>query len=542
MPASSSGVGAAPDVGPARRAVAVYILIRLLLGLGLLAVAALAVRDRPGAIDSMGTQFGLAGGLFLVMGTSAALLESFGKRPWFVWSQLLVDTVFATALVLITNGPFSPLFPLYFVNIVAAAWLLPPRGALVVALLDACAFGFVLKLKGLNWLQAVLGDDPVVLFSQITAQMFAFILVGLLASILSDNTRKARRALAEQVQQTQALQERHELILDQIDAGVVITDGDGLILGLNPWARRTLGSVEGQPLQAVLRPSGRRWERVIGDGDDALVLLCGSTPLDGGGAVTVVEDVTRLREMEAVVEREERLSAVGRLAAGLAHEIRNPLASLSGSVQLLRELNPSPLHDIVLREVKRLNELVEDFLDSARPVALDVGPADPGTIVGEVATAFRNDARYKGRRVVRTHFARMPQVRLDAARFRQVLWNLVLNAAQATPDYGTIEIGAEADAGWLVVTVADDGVGMSPDALRRIFDPFYTTRSGGTGLGLANVDRIVRAHGGRIEVESTPGKGTRFRLMFPVAGPAEDAVTEEVGLREDAAKEVGRDG
>ena len=118
----------------------------------------------------------------------------------------------------------------------------------------------------------------------------------------------------------------------------------------------------------------------------------------------VVDDVTRLREMEAVVEREERLGAVGRLAAGLAHEIRNPLASLSGSVQLLREVNPSPLHDIVLREVTRLNDLVEQFLDSARPVSLDMQPTQPDVIIGDVATSFRNDPRFHGRRVVRTRF------------------------------------------------------------------------------------------------------------------------------------------
>jgi hypothetical protein len=214
--------------------------------------------------------------------------------------------------------------------------------------------------------------------------------------------------------------------------------------------------------------------------------------LQGGGEVVLVEDVTRLREMEAQVAREERLSAVGRYAAGLAHEIRNPLASLSGSVQLLRDEHKDPLFDIVLREVRRLNNLVEDFLDSARPVRLALTEADPGQIIGEVVATFRNDRSYETR-VLRTRVRMLPSVRLDAGRFRQVIWNLLLNAAQATPDFGTIEVSAEIDEekGLLMVRVQDDGVGIAPDALRTLFDPFYTTRAGGTGLGLANVDRVT---------------------------------------------------
>lgn len=516
--------------GPSLRAVAGYILFRLLVGVALLVVAGLAVRERPGAVSSMGLQFGLAGVLFLVMGTSAALLDKMGRKPWFIWSQLVVDTVFATALVSITDGPQSLFFPLYFVNIVAAAWLLPRSGPLVVAGLDALAFGMVLALGGMDWLLLLFGQEPLLLYSQITLQLFAFFLIGLLSSMLSDNVRKAKEALAEQVQHTQKLQERHDLVLDKIDTGVVITDAGGTIRGLNPWARRVLGDAEGRLLTEVLTPQGRRWEQVFGKGESSLRLLCGRTALDGGGAVMVLEDVTRLREMEAVVEREERLSAVGRLAAGLAHEIRNPLASLSGSVQLLREVNPSPLHDIVLREVTRLNDLVEQFLDSARPVSLDLQPTQPDAIIGDVATSFRNDPRFQRRRVLRTRFEKLPSVVLDGARFQQVIWNLLLNAAQATPDYGTIEVSATAIGRDLVVSVRDDGVGMPEDAVSRIFDPFYTTRSGGTGLGLANVDRIVRAHGGRIAVESEPGEGTCFTLIFPVAGPTEVSISAEVNV------------
>ena len=534
MTASAAAPRPAGDGGYAPAAysqVAVYILVRLLLGLGLLIMASLAIRSRPEAVAEMGGQFRLAAGLFLVMGVSAAMLPRFGDREWFTWSQLVLDTVFATALVSFTGGPMSPFFPLYFLNIVAAAWLLQPRGPLVVAVLDTVAFVVVLGVRGLPALQKLYEGSVELMYAQITLQIFAFGLVGLLSGILSGNVRKARAALAVQVRQTRELQERHDLVLDGIETGVLLVDGEGRVQSSNGSAARLLGDTAGRPLDGVLSPSNRRWEQLLIRGDDVLSLECSRMPMAEGGELVLLEDVTRLREMEAAVAREERLSAVGRLAASLAHEIRNPLASLSGSVQLLRESEPSPLHDIVLREVKRLNELVEDFLDTSRPVRLDLQRHDVGQLVGDVVAAFRNDARYKGRRVLRTHAAPgLPDARVDGARIRQVLWNLLLNAAEATPDYGTIEVRVAIDTGWLVLTITDDGVGISPAALRSIFDPFYTTRSGGTGLGLANVERVARAHGGTVDVGSEPGQGTRFVVRLPIDGPelAPEPPTSEV--------------
>ncbi len=511
----------APRSEPLRNnRVAVYILVRLLLGLALLLVASLTIRDRPEAMSELGGQFRLAAVLFLVMGVSAALLPRFGDRPAFPWSQLLLDTIFATALVSFTGGPISPFFPLYFLNIVAAAWLLDRRGPLVVAGADAAMFLGMVAVKGLPWLRDLFNENTLLLYSQLTLQIFAFVLVGLLSSILSGNVRKARAALAVQVRQTRELQARHDLVLDGIETGVLLVGRDGQVVNANASASRLLGPTEGRPVAELLNGAERSWEQHFNRGDQLLHLQCTRMPMAEGGELVMLEDITRLRQMEAAIAREERLGAVGRLAASLAHEIRNPLASLSGSVQLMKESEASPLHDIVLREVRRLNELVEEFLDTSRPVRLDPQQHDVGGIIGDVVASFRNDARYRGRRVLRTHAeAGLPRVRMDGGRFRQVLWNLLLNAAEATPDFGTIEVQAELVEDELVVRVRDDGVGMPEDTLRKIFDPFYTTRSGGTGLGLANVERVVRAHDGRVDVQSVPGEGSTFTLIFPVAGP-----------------------
>jgi signal transduction histidine kinase len=224
-----------------------------------------------------------------------------------------------------------------------------------------------------------------------------------------------------------------------------------------------------------------------------------------------------IRKMEAAVAREERLSAVGRLAAGLAHEIRNPLASLSGSVQLLQTESLNPLFDIMLREMDRLNGLVEDFLDSARPAGVKPEPCAPDQIVDDLLLTLRNDLRFRDRQLLRAAGAPVGLALLDPARFRQLLWNLLLNAAQATPAGGAVRVGLSRVGGDLRLRVEDDGAGIPAEVLPQIFDPFFTTKEvgKGTGLGLSICFRIMNEFGGAIRVATEPGLYTEFALEFP---------------------------
>jgi signal transduction histidine kinase len=302
-----------------------------------------------------------------------------------------------------------------------------------------------------------------------------------------------------------------------------------VIRTVNPAGTGLLGHVEQRLLKEVLQVKRQQWEQEYEVGGRTQRLICRRSKLGEGSEVVVVEDVTQLRHMEEVVEREERLAAVGRLAAGLAHEIRNPLASLSGSVQLMQDESSSPLHAIVLREVEHINGLVEDFLDIARPLQLRTSPTDVAGVVADVVQAFSQDQRYQERCEVLLLREEVPMCMVDGGRVRQVVWNLVLNAAQATPEFGRIEVGVAMADGALVISVADQGIGISKERLDRIFDPFYTTRTGGTGLGLANVERIVRAHGGAVSVSSTEGKGTRFVLRFPLQTGFGQSVEAQLG-------------
>lgn len=485
-----------------------YIFFRMVLFAGLFGTVALFVLVEPWTLLTRESFFDLAAVFFLVMAISAVGIPRYGHTQWFRWSQLLFDTVLVTTLIFITDGPSSPFFVLYFMNIVAAAWLLRSWGAIAVAAIDAFALGVTAAAGVFGYVEWDVVMNGTLMYTRLTLHVMSFFLVGMLAGFLSQVAAKTRTELAW-------LRAEHHMVLNQLDTGILLTDNVGTIQVLNPAGQALLGSVIGEAIKTVLQPRGLVWEQDFVSNGIHRVLVCRKQQMDSGGDVIVVEDITDLRQMEERVEREERLAAVGRLAAGLAHEIRNPLASLSGAVQLLQEESEDELHGIVLREVENLNELVDDFLDIARPLQLRVARVPVSTIVEDVVAAFEQDRRYQGKCTMQTEIQEVPVLAIDGNRVRQVLWNLVLNAAQATSESGEISITVQPYEAGLDLLVQDQGVGIPVSQMERIFDPFYTTRSGGTGLGLANVDRIVRAHGGEVLVYSKEGEGTTFTLRFP---------------------------
>ena len=526
---TSVGNALRPTFVPARGILARYILLRLLLCTALFSLALISVVDRPWTLLTTQILFYLAAIAYFFMGTSAFLLPAFGTRGWFVWAQLVFDTAMVTALVYLTGSTSSPFFVLYFMNLLAAAWMLPQMGVLIVTLVDALAFTSLI-VAGVVMRQGVGAREA----SEVMIELLSIVLVGALASVLSGRITSAKNELIENVELTQRLIDDHDQILNQVPAGIVTVDAMGAIDSVNPAAFEILGPVLGRQIAEVLPgQTGRRWEHVHARGTQRRFLLCNQTTRRQGGYVVAIEDVTRMRQIEAELAREERLAAVGRLAAGLAHEIRNPLASLSGAVQLLGEKNVEPLFEIVLREVHRINDLVEEFLDTARPLKLSIVQVDAARLVKDVVGAFRNDPRYRDRVAIHVDCdASTEPVGADAARLSQVLWNLLLNAAQSSPGPCRVDVTAATVDRFLELEVKDDGPGIPPESQERIFDPFYTTRSGGTGLGLANVHRIVRAHGGTVEVESDVGHGARFILRFPLAPEQDFHEITDVKLKE----------
>src|SRR6266545_266621 len=234
-----------------------------------------------------------------------------------------------------------------------------------------------------------------------------------------------------------------------------------------------------------------------------------------------------VKALEAEMERGERLATVGNMAAAVAHELRNPLNAVSMGIQRLRvEFEPAPreeylrMVDLIQGEVRRLNTIVEEFLSLARPMPLKREPIIVAALLEEVLGLVESEAREAGIAVVREIPSGLPVLHADRDRLKQVLLNLVLNAIQAMPSGGTLEIGAAAAGGTLTVTVADTGSGIAPELLPKVFEPYVTTKTKGLGLGLAIVRRIIEAHGGSIEAVSEPGRRTSFRFALPLGEAA----------------------
>ncbi|MBI5788768.1 MAG: sensor histidine kinase [Candidatus Schekmanbacteria bacterium] len=236
------------------------------------------------------------------------------------------------------------------------------------------------------------------------------------------------------------------------------------------------------------------------------------------------KSLLELKSMERELLRAEKLSAIGQLTAGLAHEIRNPLGSIQGAAEIIsRDFTPeNPKHkmtQILLKEVERLNKVLTNFLDFARPAPLELSPTDLNKELESVIKFFDPQAKLAGVVINKTGAALLPMLSLDRERMRQVFLNLLLNALQAISGSGEINCKIEQvsvkNKDYLAVTIEDSGDGISRENLANIFNPFFTTKKSGSGLGLAISYKIVQEHGGQIQVESQVGKGSSFTVFLP---------------------------
>jgi signal transduction histidine kinase len=261
---------------------------------------------------------------------------------------------------------------------------------------------------------------------------------------------------------------------------------------------------------------------------DGLSFRCVSqtnVPLrDESGSVVgmqgIAHDITLRRQMQEQIARAERLADLGRMAASIAHEIRNPLGAIVNSINVLRRQDATAdprLLRIVSEEADRLDAIIREFLLFARPPGPLPRPCEMAALIADTVTLFRRDEELSDAVTVDVHCAPdLPPVTVDANQMRQVLWNLLKNAAEAMPEGGRIDVGCSvlADGETLLISVTDDGHGL--ENASAVFEPFYTTRAQGTGLGLAVVSRIVRDHGGSVSAENVPGRGARVSFQLPL--------------------------
>lgn len=505
----------------------------------LVATALLTLREEAFPRASEASLFAIVGGIYLVSLVATVLLRKRRHLAWVGHGQIAADVIAASGLVYLTGGADSIFTILYPLAIVNGAIALGRRGAALGAAASSIAFCLLAwgSASGLLDADATLARAPLPpgrLAYVLIANLSAFLLTGALSSFLAEQLQGARTQLAESETRLTALQDIYSAVVRSIASGILTVDDGDRITWMNPAAEQITGlaadTVGGRALREVLpqlfesmqaRAGGGRVEVRVGD----RILGYAVTPLEqGSGRVILFQDLTELRRMEDAMRRSDRLAVVGGLAAGLAHEVRNPLASMCGSIELLggsphlAEQERRLMH-VVLSEAHRLEGLVRDFLAFARPASPALQALDGAQAVAETVELFRAQAGDRGLQL-ESQVEEPVQVNADARQFRQVLWNLLGNAADASSAGGSVRVRLFRKKGHAVLEVADSGEGIREDDLARIFDPFFTTKERGTGLGLAIVHRIVEAHGGEVSVRSQPGKGSTFAVALPLAAQA----------------------
>jgi|JI10StandDraft_1071094.scaffolds.fasta_scaffold00869_31 two-component system sensor histidine kinase PilS (NtrC family) len=476
-----------------------------------------------------------------------ALLLRRGVAPArLVWPQLAGDLAITTALTYVTGGAQSAYTSFFALSVVGAGAITDRRGAWTVG---AVAIALTAAVGVAAWARlAPLPTIPQVepwtqsgreLALAISRSVGALIAVGVLAALFVGELERSQASLVSQRQVTADLVALNRDIVRSLSSGLVTVGPDDRVLTINQTGAEILGPVAagaiGEPVETVLpglaaRLAGvgatatvRRADLTLPRQPPRTVGISVSPLFDDGdhviGRVINFQDLTELRRLEAIARRSERLATVGQLAAGIAHEIRNPLASISGSIELLSQSAPTSDDDralmaIVLREIERLNGLITDLLEYANPRPRAVVDLDLAVVADDVIAVLRQDRTWGPLEFI-VDVARPLPVAGDAAQLRQVLWNLARNASEAAAAGGghvTVR-GAQDDAG-VALAVTDDGPGVPPDRIAHIFDPFYTTKQKGTGLGLATSHAIVAEHGGTLDVDSVPGR-TTFTVRLP---------------------------
>jgi two-component system sensor histidine kinase PilS (NtrC family) len=470
--------------------------------------------------------------------------------------QVLTDLVLVSFVVHETGGWDSSLNFLYPLVIIVASVLLPRMWAQLVAAMAFILYGTVLELNYFGVVPSYSSTHPDVKSLQaiIFVNLFAFLAVAYLAGLLTAKLRQVGVQLENTSGALESLQVLHENIIHSISSGLITTSLDGRITLVNGAAQRllerTLAELVGTPVHKLFLDPLPNLESQQAHGEvrfDAptkfrktvRVRVATLTVPERGdlGYVYVLDDLTEIRRLEREVRMQDRLAAVGRLAAAIAHEIRNPLTSIAGSVSMLSgvpEMNEDHrrLLDIVTRESQRLNSIITDFLAYSRTKQYHFDKVDLVLLVEDTLTLMqhRMTAENTGITIERRFAASHAWTIADGDKIKQVFWNFCENAVRAMKGVqggGTLAVAVESIGDDWQVGFTDTGAGMSPQQIEKIFEPFQSNFEGGTGLGLAIVYQIVQAHGGKVWARSKPGQGTTFVLRLNRLEAGQPVSTEE---------------
>lgn len=465
---------------------------------------------------------------------------------WQVRVQFVLDALLITWLVWRTGDLSSPYITLYIILIAVSSLFLNPFATLIMSLLSAGMLVASAVLSAAGIIENFGADQTIGKVVQyISFNVVAILIVGILASRLSDR-RKAGEKLVETTKTLASLRALHERIIESIRSGLVTTDLEGNIFTFNSAATeitgRSAAEMEGKNISMLFVDSARaiaaavsenfeqpaRFETDLKTPDGFAVHVGYSiSPLfsenhETTGLIVTFQDLTDIRSMEESVRRKDRLAAVGRVAAGLAHEIRNPLGAMRGAIQVLDSNMPpdsvqANLMEIILKESDRLNKIITNFLSYARPKVGEMAEVDVSEAIRETFTLLRHSPDIHDVHKLESVLPNDPIfISADGSQLKQVFWNLSRNAVQAMPNGGTLTVSLETLSDDRVnIVFRDTGVGMPQRQVEQLFEPFSTSTTGGTGLGLSIVYQIIRDHNGTINVTSRENEGTAISIVIP---------------------------
>lgn len=488
------------------------------------------------------------------------LLGKIRNLTLFTQIQVFVDIWLITVIVYVTGGIDSYLYVLYPLVVVGSCILLGKKSGYLTASISSIAYGLLMdldyyqilpdKYKSLVSPTVTSWED---MLTTVATNILAFLTVAYLAGYLADRTERIEKELEEKEIDYERLEGLNRLIVDSISSGIMTLDSKLRVTSFNNAATAIIGytlrevyyrditevlpGLEAEYLSAESGWRGELMTNVKDGGTRYLGFSVSKGQSEDAASIVIFQDLTEFKALEDKLRRDDKLKALGELSASLAHEIRNPLASISGSIQVLRQelkLDGDKLHlmEIVLKETERLNGLISDFLLFAKPASGKKERFSVVDVVDETFKIFRHSPEAMGLETVNNVEGDF-FVEGDRRQIAQIFWNLFLNAAASMPDGGKFTVSKEVlealpqatrvegeldpDRRFIVIDIADTGVGIDPEDMDRLFDPFFSTKERGTGLGLALVHRIVESHGGTTEVRSTLGEGTVFRVILPLA-------------------------
>jgi len=484
----------------------------------------------------------------LTSATAMLLLGPPAQPRRLAWFICLLDSALITAVVAATGGARSMFTFLYVLSVTAACVLLSRTRGLAIAAISSVLYTAIVVTRTVLPL-SVFFDAPQETTALELVTMFlnaaTLLVVAIVAGGLGERYRATSQELETRQKDLRDLQAFKDLIFQSAGTGLIALDREHRITAFNRAAEEIIGVTAAQAIgsdwPALIAPAvplasiegaidgnprtSMRHETSLRrpDGSTVPVRMTFSALRSGEGErlglISACEDLSAIRAMESRMRQADRLATLGRMAANIAHEIRNPLASLTGAIEVLTsplagEDSRERLSQIVARESERLNHIIKNFLEYARPAPLSITTFDVAAAAEDVMLLLEHRTSPGSLKLIR-EFPPSVLWPVDAQQFRQVLWNLCLNAVEAMPDGGELRVSVGLRGETLEVTVSDTGEGIAAGDVAHVFEPFFSTKEEGTGLGLALVHRVVQEHGGDIDVRSAPGLGTTFTLTLP---------------------------